>query len=224
MTDKKLAQTLRIGEKLRKIRKSLKLTQSEFGEKIGLQQSYVADLERGRNKPSYDTLTKILKVFHVNPYWLLSGGEYNVELPTIAAEPKSKNATENLISLPILGQVPAGYPITPIEHVDGYFPLPENLIKDPKAFILKVQGASMEPDIYENDLIVVSPLRKTEIKGTGNLAVIRCDSGEVAIKYVHKEKRGIILSSRNPKYPPQLIAGDQTLEIIGKIILKIHFY
>ena len=51
-----------------------------------------------------------------------------------------------------------------------------------------------------------------------------CDSGEVAIKYVHKEKRGIILSSRNPKYPPQLIAGDQTLEIIGKIILKIHIY
>ncbi|GAH97174.1 unnamed protein product [marine sediment metagenome] len=82
----------------------------------------------------------------------------------------------------------------------------------------------MEPDIYENDLIVVSPLRKTEIKGTGDLAVIRCDSGEVAIKYVHKEKRGIILSSRNPKYPPQLIAGDQTLEIIGRVILKIHFY
>lgn len=142
----------------------------------------------------------------------------------IACSPTTEYATENLVSLPILGNVPAGYPITPIEHIDGYFSLPQNQIKDPGAFILKVQGASMEPDIYENDLIVVSPLQKTEIKGTGDLAVVRCDSGEVAIKYVHKEKRGIILSSRNPKYPPQLIAGDQTLEIIGKVILKIHFY
>jgi len=209
-----------IGKRIKQLRLSLGLSQLEFAKKAEMSVGGICEIEKGMRGLTNTTIMRICKAFNVSPSWLLTGEEESI----ITRSPAAEYTTEELVSLPILGNVPAGYPITPIEHVDGYFPLPENLIKDPKAFILKVQGASMEPDIYENDLIVVSPLRKTEIKGTGDLAVIRCDSGEVAIKYVHKEKRGIILSSRNPKYPPQLIAGDQTLEIIGKVILKIHFY
>jgi len=209
-----------IGKRIKQLRLSLGLSQLEFAKRAEMSVGGICEIEKGMRGLTNTTIMRICKAFNVSPSWLLTGEAESI----IASSPTAEYATENLVSLPILSNVPTGYPITPIEHVDGYFPLPENLIKDPKAFILKVQGASMEPDIYENDLIVVSPLRKTEIKGTGDLAVIRCDSGEVAIKYVHKEKRGIILSSRNPKYPPQLIAGDQTLEIIGKIILKIHFY
>lgn len=211
---------MKIGDKVKKLRKSLRLTQREFGKKANIPLRTLASLEINEHLPGPKLLNKIAQSFSVDLNWLIADEEESI----IARSPTAKYATEKLVSLPILGNVPAGYPITPIERVDGYFSLPQNQIKDPKAFILKVQGASMEPDIYENDLIVVSPLRKTEIKGTGDLAVVHCDSGEVAIKYVHKEKRGIILSSRNPKYPPQLIAGDQTLEIIGKVILKIHFY
>jgi len=211
---------MKIGNRVKELRKSLGLTQKQFSKKANIPLQTLASLEINIRVPGAEILNKIARTFDVDLNWLIMDEEESI----IAGSPAAEYATEKLVSLPILGNIPAGYPITPIEHVDSYFSLPQNLIKDPKAFILKVQGASMEPDIYENDLIVVSPLRKTEIKGTGDLAVIRCDSGEVAIKYVHKEKRGIILSSRNPKYPPQLIAGDQTLEIIGKIILKIHFY
>ncbi|GAI33717.1 unnamed protein product, partial [marine sediment metagenome] len=209
-----------IGKRIKQLRLSLGFSQLEFAKKAEMSVGGICEIEKGIRGLTNTTIMRICKSFNVSPSWLLTGEEESIT----ARSPTAEHATENLVSLPILGNVPAGYPITPIEQVEGYFSLPQNQIKDPKAFILKVQGASMEPDIYENDLIVVSPLRKTEIKGTGDLAVIRCGSGEVAIKYIHKEKRGIILSSRNPKYPPQLIAGDQTLEIIGRVILKIHFY
>ena len=126
--------------------------------------------------------------------------------------------------MPVLTDIPFGYPLTPVDHIDKYYPLPEAMVDDPKAFLLKIEDDNFSPDFDAGDLILVSPRCKTEIKGTGEYAVVRIGHGKPKIRCIHKEKRGIILSSRNPKYPPQLIAGHQTLEIIGKVILKIHFY
>jgi len=56
-----------IGERIKEIRKALNLTQKAFGKQIGIRdtaaQAVVAKLELGKNKPSYDTLRKIIKAF-----------------------------------------------------------------------------------------------------------------------------------------------------------------
>lgn len=209
-----------IGERIKQLRLSLGISQAEFAQKSGISVGGICEIEKGIRGLTNTTIMRICKTFNINPTWLLTGEEN----PTIIRSPTSKYDMGKLISLPILGHVPAGYPMTAIEEIDGYFPLPIRLIDDPKAFILKIQGDSMEPDIYDGDLVVISPAQKTEIKGNGERVIVRCNTDEVAVKLIHKEKRGIILSSRNPKYPPQLITDDQTLEIIGKIVLKIHFY
>lgn len=56
-----------IGERIRELRQTLHLTQKAFGKQIGLRdtaaQAVVAKLELGKNKPSYETLRKIIKAF-----------------------------------------------------------------------------------------------------------------------------------------------------------------
>ena len=54
-----------IGEKIRSIRKKSLLTVDEVAEKIGLSQSMVSQLERGKAKPSLDTLWKLSILFDV---------------------------------------------------------------------------------------------------------------------------------------------------------------
>jgi SOS-response transcriptional repressor LexA len=198
----------------------LDLTQKEFSKKAKIPLRTLASLEINERVPGAGILLKIAQTFNIDLNWLIVGDEKSITIRS----PITKYDMGKLISLPILGRVPAGYPMTAIEEIDGYFPLPRKLIDDPKAFILKVQGDSMEPDLFDGDLVVISPAQKTEIKGNGEHVIVRCNTDEVAVKLVHKEKRGIILSSRNPKYPPRLITDDETLEIIGKVILKIHFY
>ena len=55
-----------VGGKLRALREELKLSQTEFGAKIGTMQSMISDWEVGRNLINLDTLAKICQVFAVD--------------------------------------------------------------------------------------------------------------------------------------------------------------
>ena len=61
------------GERLKKIRKSLDLSQEEFGKKIGLSRGAIASVEADGNKFSQDTLCKLIQTFDININYLLIG-------------------------------------------------------------------------------------------------------------------------------------------------------
>jgi len=218
MTDIKESPKLPIGEKLRTIRKAQKLTQTEFGKKIGLQQSYVADLERGRNKPSYDTLIKIMQTFHVNPYWLLSDEEKHKDTPVVVADVKGEYKSETKYNaLPIVNTVPAGYPDYPLDDEIRYHFYIPNVPKN--AFGLIVDGASMEPELYTGDIVIVNP-NIMELK-KGEIGVFRYQGGAtIKICMPLPDNKGFLLQARNPRSESYIVT-DETCTIIGKVIFKI---
>ncbi len=59
-----------MNQRVKSIRKELKLNQTEFGIKIGLKQRTVADIESGRNKLTKRNFDSICREFNVNPEWL----------------------------------------------------------------------------------------------------------------------------------------------------------
>lgn len=71
-----------IGERIKELRKALKLTQAAFADRIGIRQNSVALLEMGRNTPSDQTVTFICREFRVNEEWLRTGaGDMFVPTP-----------------------------------------------------------------------------------------------------------------------------------------------
>lgn len=64
-----------IGERIRNKRKTARLTVDEVAEKIGLSQSMVSQLERGKAKPSLDTLWKLSILFDVSLSYFFEGIE-----------------------------------------------------------------------------------------------------------------------------------------------------
>ena len=70
-----------IGERIKELRKALGLTQTKFGDRIGLKQNSVALIETGR--PTSDqTIFAICREFRVNEEWLRNGtGEMFVPTP-----------------------------------------------------------------------------------------------------------------------------------------------
>lgn len=70
-----------IGERIKELRKALSLTQTAFGERIGLKQNSVALIEAGR-ATSDQTIFAICREFRVNEDWLRTGaGEMFVPTP-----------------------------------------------------------------------------------------------------------------------------------------------
>ena len=59
--------------RLVELRNKLNLTQTEFGEKIGLTRNAIAAYERGIANPTGTAIIAIVKVFHVNRTWLETG-------------------------------------------------------------------------------------------------------------------------------------------------------
>jgi transcriptional regulator with XRE-family HTH domain len=61
------------GQRLKKARESLGLTQSEFGEPLGFRWSKVKDIEAGKQKLTADIALKIQEIYRISFSWLMEG-------------------------------------------------------------------------------------------------------------------------------------------------------
>ena len=70
-----------IKNRIKKLRKILKLNQTEFGQKLGLSQKAIANIETGATSLTERNFNAICKTFSVNPEWLRYGvGEIFIEM------------------------------------------------------------------------------------------------------------------------------------------------
>lgn len=62
-----------MNDRLKKLRKSLDLTQQEFADRIGVKRNSLANYETGRNTPIDAIIVSICREFNVNEEWLRTG-------------------------------------------------------------------------------------------------------------------------------------------------------
>ena len=62
-----------IGNRIKRVRKALDLTQTEFAERIGSVQNTVTGYESGRRNPSAPVISLICREFNVSETWLTTG-------------------------------------------------------------------------------------------------------------------------------------------------------
>ena len=60
-----------IGQRIRKRRLEMKLTQQQFAERVGISMSFYGHIERGTRKASLDTVIKLCNALQVSPSILL---------------------------------------------------------------------------------------------------------------------------------------------------------
>ena len=80
----------------------------------------------------------------------------------------NNNTMQEMINLPLVGQVTAGEPILAQQNIQEYIPLPAQLIKGNDTFLLKVKGESMIRLQPENEFMepIILNERDVEIVGT----------------------------------------------------------
>ena len=68
-------------DRIKEVRKALGLSQTEFGERVGVKQTTIAGYETGAKNPMDAVITSICREFDVNESWLRNGeGEMFIEL------------------------------------------------------------------------------------------------------------------------------------------------
>jgi repressor LexA len=123
----------------------------------------------------------------------------------------SAPARPETITMPIVGKVAAGVPITATENIEGEFVLPASFSRTSDGFMLRVQGDSMiEAAILDGDLIMVRPQRTAN---NGEIVVAMVE-GEATVKRFYKEDGRIRLQPENSAMTP-IYANDVT--IVGRV-------
>jgi len=83
-------------QRVKELRKLLKLNQEEFANSIGIQQGSLSDLERGKIGISSEVLKSLIRVYRINPIWLYDGeGEMILKLDLSNRDNKNKAGIEN---------------------------------------------------------------------------------------------------------------------------------
>lgn len=128
--------------------------------------------------------------------------------------PASNIPTQNVINVPIIGKVTAGLPITAIENVEEYFPLPSSFAPaDENVFMLEIMGESMiEAGILDGDYVVVKQQRTAN---NGDIVVAMTEEDEATVKRFFKEKDFIRLQPENSTMEPIIL---QSVTILGKVV------
>ncbi|MCY1600261.1 transcriptional repressor LexA [Staphylococcus pettenkoferi] len=122
---------------------------------------------------------------------------------------------EETIQVPVIGKVTAGVPITAVENVEEYFPLPEHFTSTHNSdiFILNVVGDSMiEAGILNGDKVIV---RSQSIAENGDIIVAMTEDEEATVKRFFKEKTRYRLQPENSTMDP--IYLDQ-VSVLGKVV------
>lgn len=62
-----------MNKRIKKVRENEKMTQEEFGKRIGSARNTIANYETGNRKPSNAVITSICREFNINEKWLRDG-------------------------------------------------------------------------------------------------------------------------------------------------------
>ncbi len=128
-------------------------------------------------------------------------------------------SANNLVFVPVLGNIAAGTPILAEENIEDYFPLTPDIVKgQSEVFMLNVHGDSMvNAGIMDRDLVIV---RKQDTAINGEIIVALLED-EATVKRFFKGKSKIRLMPENDHMEP-IIAKD--VKILGKVIGIIRKY
>lgn len=124
-----------------------------------------------------------------------------------------------ITSVPVIGTVTAGLPITAIEDVTGYigFEIPD--VNPSELFALKIRGESMvNAGIFDGDIVVV---RKTSYAEDGDIVVALVNHEEATVKRFYREKNQYRLQPENDSMQPIIL---KEVEILGRVIGLKRYY
>jgi repressor LexA len=118
-------------------------------------------------------------------------------------------------SVPLMGRIAAGVPISAIQDHTQDIPVPPDLVGSGEHFALEVKGDSMiDAGINEGDIVIV---RRCHTADNGDIVVALVDKEEATLKRLRKKGASIALEAANPAYETRIFGPDQ-VDIQGRLV------
>lgn len=166
----------------------------------------VRDISNGLNIKSTATVYKYVNKLNDMGLLVKSGNKNR------AINVKSRLNKNDFASVPLVGKIAAGTPITAIENIEDTYELPSKLFSSDDLFMLTIEGTSMIDAGIENGDKVI--LKQTAVCENGDIVAAMIDDS-ATVKRFYKENGRVRLHPENPTMD-DIIVDDCV--ILGKVV------
>ena len=187
-------------------------SQQDLADKMETTQQTIQRYESGARDIKASVLVKLSATLGVTISYLL--GMENASIPN-----------NHTIDVPLYGRIAAGAPIEMMEIEDMQpVPVPVHQ-RHPNAFLLRVEGESMNRILPNGCLALVDPC--SEVDRDGHPYAVCVNGYDATIKRVRKLNNGFVLEpdSMDPTYEPQVFnynePDTQTITVIGRVVYYV---
>ncbi|RDL51708.1 LexA repressor [Ensifer sp. M14] len=141
--------------------------------------------------------------------------------PAPAAAKAPPVADNNSVSVPVMGRIAAGVPISAIQNNTHDITVPLDMIGSGEHYALEVKGDSMiEAGIFDGDTVII---RNATTANPGDIIVALVDDEEATLKRFRRKGASIALEAANPAYETRIFGPDR-VKIQGKLVGLIRRY
>ena len=141
----------------------------------------------------------------------------NVSIEQLTGSNNDDNVSA--VRIPVLGSVRAGIPLDAIEDIIDWEEIPIEMAKKGEYFALQIKGNSMEPRMYEGDVVIVKKQNTIEC---GQIAIVLVNGYEATCKKIRISNNGITLIGFNPDFQPITYSAVEIMslpvQIIGRVV------
>lgn len=125
------------------------------------------------------------------------------------------------VSIPVMGRIAAGVPISAIQHQSHTIACPPDLIGHGEHYALEVKGDSMiDAGILDGDTVVI---RRGDSCNNGEIIVALVDDEEATLKRFRRKGASVALEAANPAYETRIFGPDR-VRVQGKLVGLIRRY
>ena len=125
------------------------------------------------------------------------------------------------VSVPMMGRIAAGVPISAIQNQTHSISLPPEMLGAGEHYALEVKGDSMiEAGIFDGDTVII---KRGETANPGEIVVALVDDEEATLKRFRRKGASIALEAANPAYETRIFGPDR-VRVQGKLIGLIRRY
>jgi repressor LexA len=133
----------------------------------------------------------------------------------------STSLDSRTVSVPVMGRIAAGVPISAIQNHTHDIACPPDLLTNGEHFALEVKGDSMiEAGIHDGDIVVV---RRCDSAENGDIVVALVEGEEATLKRLRKRGGAIALEAANPNYETRIFGPDQ-VAVQGRLVGLMRRY
>ena len=206
-----------IGERIRKLREELDISQEELALKLGYKsRSSINKIESGQQNLTQPKIRAIANALSTTPSYIMGWDDENSYPVRDRLQVFDNIFPIETKRIPFLGEIACGEPIYADEDRESYVLAGTNIKAD---FCLRAKGDSMTgARILDGDIVFI---RQQDMVENGEIAAVIIDD-EATLKrvYYYRENNLLILKAENPAFKDLIYKNEEldTIRILGKAV------